>query len=58
VISIGFIIYETILFGYSVGEMTSNSQLSVSYALLALIGILIMITFLWIVYRFIKYFRR
>lgn len=54
---IAMILVEMVLFIYSTGDMTSESQTSTSYGLFAIMGISILSVLGWIIYRLIVYIR-
>jgi len=51
------IIYEIVLFIYSISDMNSNYQMTISLVLISLLGILIGLVIIWIIYRLIMYIR-
>jgi hypothetical protein len=57
VISLGFIVYEALFFGYNLSDKQASDQMSWSIGLLTVSGLLIVMVLCWILYRFILFIR-
>ncbi len=52
-----FIVCEIVLFVYSGSKMTSSYQNTISLVLLTVMGLMVLLVFTWIIYRFIVFIR-
>lgn len=52
-ISLCFIVYEALLFRYTIAEKTDQEQNTTSIACLAIQGLIILVIIIWMIYRFL-----